>query len=109
VEKRDFIMTHKHEHVHGPDCNHDHEEDDDVIIVSDEDGNEHELVMVYTFQMDEQAYAVLIDRNDPEADGFIYRLVEEEDSAILVDIEDAGEWERVAAFYNQIVMKEESE
>lgn len=103
-------MTDKHEHVHGPDCDHDHEEEDDgVIIVSDEDGNEHELVMVYTFQMDGQAYAVLLDRNDPEADGFIYRIVEEDDSAILVDIEDEEEWDRAAAFYNQIVTDDEKE
>jgi uncharacterized protein YrzB (UPF0473 family) len=100
-------LTDKHEHVHGPDCDHDHEEDEDVIIVSDEDGNEHELVMVYTFQMDGHAYGVLIDRNDPEADGFIYKIVEEEDAAVLVDIEDENEWNRAAAFYNDVIAAEE--
>ncbi len=101
-------MTDKHEHVHGPDCDHDHEEDDGVIIVSDEEGNEHELVMVYTFQMEEQAYGVLLDRNDPEADGYIYRIVEEDDSAVLVEIEDEAEWQRAAAIYNELVTEEDN-
>jgi uncharacterized protein YrzB (UPF0473 family) len=101
-------MSNKHEHVHGPDCDHDHDEDEGVIIVSDEDGNEHELVMVYTFEMDGKAYAVLLDRNNPEADGFIFRIMEENDSAFLVDIEDPEEWDRAAAVYNEILTEDQN-
>jgi uncharacterized protein YrzB (UPF0473 family) len=100
------LSDHKHDHVHGPDCDHDHEHGEDVFVVTDENGNEHEMVMVYTFESQEQAYAVLLDRNDPEADGVIFRIVEENDEAFLVNIEDEAEWERVVTIYNEIVAQE---
>lgn len=95
-------LHHDHDHV---DHDHDHEEDD-IFLVTDEEGNEHELVMVYTFDVEDQAYAVLIDRNDPEADGFIFRIEEEDEDAFLADIEDEQEWEKVAAVYNQLMEDE---
>jgi uncharacterized protein YrzB (UPF0473 family) len=100
------LSDHKHDHVHGPDCDHDHEHGEDVFVVTDENGNEHEMVMVYTFESQEQAYAVLLDRNDPEADGVIFRIEEENDEAFLVNIEDEAEWERVVTIYNEIVAQE---
>ncbi|MEW9697902.1 DUF1292 domain-containing protein [Paenibacillus sp. SI8] len=99
----------KHDHVHGPDCDHDHEHGEDIFIVTDENGEEHEMVMVYTFQSQEQAYAVLLDRNDPEADGVIFRVEEEDEDAYLVNIEDEAEWERVVTIYNEIVAQENDE
>ncbi|MNI48934.1 hypothetical protein D3C73_1035250 [compost metagenome] len=99
----------KHEHVHGPDCDHDHEHGEDVFIVTDENGKEHEMVMVYTFESQEQAYAVLLDRNDPEADGVIFRIEEENEEAFLVNIEDEAEWERVVVLYNELVAQESEE
>ena len=103
-------MSDKHECGCGHDHDHDHEhgEDEGVFIVTDEDGTEHELVMVYSFDVEEKAYAVLLDRNDPESDGFIFRIEEEGDSAYLVDIEDQEEWEKAAAVYNQM-MEEDGE
>ena len=85
---------------------HEHDEDEGVFIVTDDDGKEHELVMVYSFDVDDKAYAVLIDRKEPEADGFIFRIEEENDSAYLTDIEDQDEWEKAAAVYNQIMDQE---
>jgi uncharacterized protein YrzB (UPF0473 family) len=49
---------------------------------------------------------VLLDRNDPEADGMIFRIEEKEDEAFLVNIEDDEEWERVSAVYDRIVEEE---
>ncbi|MFK7696145.1 DUF1292 domain-containing protein [Paenibacillus sp. HJGM_3] len=92
------------DHQHDENCNHDHEED--VFLVTDEDGQEHEMVIVYTFESENKAYAVMIDRNDPEADGMIFRVEEQEDEAYLVNIEDDAEWERVSAIYEQIVEEE---
>lgn len=91
-------MQHDHDHDH----EHDHDEDE-IFLVTDEAGNEHELVMVYSFDVDDQAYAVLIDRNDPEADGFIFRIEEEGEEAFLADIEDEQEWDKVAAVYNELM------
>jgi uncharacterized protein YrzB (UPF0473 family) len=103
------VSDHEHDHVHGPDCDHDHEHDEDVFVVTDENGKEHEMVMVYTFESQEQAYAVLLDRNDPDADGVIFRIEEENEEAFLVNIEDEAEWERVVAIYNEIVAQETEE
>lgn len=104
------MSDHKHDdHVHGPDCDHDHEHGEEVFVVTDDDGKEHEMVMVYTFESQEQAYAVLLDRNDPEADGVIFRIEEENDEAFLVNIEDDKEWERVVGIYNEIVAQEANE
>jgi len=98
-------------HVHDENCNHDHDHDheDDIFIVTDKDGVEHEMVMVYTFEAGEQSYAVLLDRNDPEADGVIFRIEEEGEEAFLASIEDEAEWDRVVQIYNQIVEEQEKE
>jgi len=95
---------------HDHDHDHDHEhEDEEIFVVTDDDGTEHELVMVYSFDVENRAYAVLLDRNDPEADGFIFRIEEEDDSAFLVDIEDQEEWEKAAAVYNQMMEEDQGQ
>lgn len=98
-----------HNHVHGPDCDHDHEHEEEMFLVTDEEGVEHEMVIVYTFESQDKAYAVLLDRNDPEADGVIFRIEEENDDAYLIGIEDEEEWNRVAAIYNEVVAQEGNE
>ncbi|MFD0869811.1 Uncharacterized protein conserved in bacteria [Chlamydia abortus] len=89
-------------------CGHDHnhEHDEDIFLVTDTDGVEHEMVMVYTFEADNQAYAVLLDRNAPDSDGVIFRIEEENDDAYLVSIEDDEEWNRVVTIYNELAMEE---
>lgn len=94
------------EHEHDEHCNCGDEHDEQVFVVTDEDGNEHEMVMVYTFESNDQAYAVLIERNNPDEDGVIFRIEEENDTAYLVSIEDDEEWERVVSIYNQIAEEE---
>lgn len=94
------------DHQHDENCGCGEEHEDDVFLVTDEDGNEHEMVIVYTFESDDKGYAVLLDRNDPEADGMIFRIEEKEDEAFLVNIEDDEEWERVSAVYDRIVEEE---
>jgi uncharacterized protein YrzB (UPF0473 family) len=103
------VSDHEHNHSHGPDSDHDHEHGEDVFVVTDENGKEHEMVMVYTFESKDQAYAVLLDRNDPDADGVIFRIEEENEEAFLVNIEDEAEWERVVTVYNEIVAQETDE
>jgi uncharacterized protein YrzB (UPF0473 family) len=96
------------EHKHGPDCDHDHdhEHEDQVFLITDEEGKEREMVMVITFESEDQTYAVLLDRNDPEADGIIFRIEEENEEVFLVGIEDDEEWERVTRIYEEIAEKE---
>ena len=93
------------DHVHDENCNHDHDEDA-VFVVTDEEGNEHEMVLVYTFEADDKAYAVLLDRNDPEDEGVILRIEEDGEDEVLVTIEDDQEWERVMKVYDQLAAQE---
>ncbi|WP_019537360.1 DUF1292 domain-containing protein [Paenibacillus ginsengihumi] len=93
------------DHIHDASCDHDHEED--IFIVTDENGTEHEMVMVYTFEAEERAYAVLLDRNDVEADGVIFRIEEQDGEAYLASIEDEEEWNRVVAIYNEILEEQD--
>ncbi|WP_028561555.1 DUF1292 domain-containing protein [Paenibacillus pinihumi] len=98
------------EHQHGDNCgcghDHDHEHDEHVFLVSDDEGVEREMVMVFTFESEEQVYAVLLDRNNPESDGIIFRIEEENEEAFLVGIEDDAEWERVSKIYEEIALQE---
>lgn len=95
------------EHQHDENCEHDHEDQEEhVFLVEDEEGKEREMVMVYTFESEHQGYAVLLDRNDPESDGVIFRIEEENDEAYLVGIEDDAEWDRVTAIYEEIAEKQ---
>jgi uncharacterized protein YrzB (UPF0473 family) len=106
--KHDHGQDHAHDHSHGDDCGcgHDHDHEEQVFVMTDEEGNEHEMILVHTFDSQDQAYAVLLDRNDAEADGMIFRIEEEGDEAALVSIEDDEEWERVVAIYEEIVEEE---
>ncbi len=90
------------------DDNYGCDEEEQIFLLTDDDGTEREMIMVYTFEVQEQVYAVLLDRNDPEADGLIFRLEEEEEGgeAYLVSIEDDEEWERVSKIYDEIVASE---
>lgn len=92
------------DHIHDENCDHDH--DEMVFVVTDEDGNEHEMVLVYSFESDGNAYAVLLDRNDPEDDGVIFRVEEEGDEEVLVNIEDDAEWEKVMKVYEELAALE---
>ncbi|WP_123039906.1 DUF1292 domain-containing protein [Cohnella candidum] len=93
------------DHVHDENCNHEHDEEA-VFVVTDEDGIEHEMVLVYTFETGDRAYAVLLDRNDPEDEGVIFRIEEDGEDEVLVNIEDDEEWERVMKVYEELASKE---
>ncbi|ALS27412.1 hypothetical protein IJ21_20150 [Paenibacillus sp. 32O-W] len=102
------MTDHKHDNQCGcgHDHDHDHEHEEHVFLVADDEGTEREMVMVYTFESENQLYAVLLDRNNPEEDGVIFRIEEENDEAYLVGIEDDAEWERVTRIYEEIAEQE---
>ncbi|MNC39486.1 hypothetical protein D3C75_881470 [compost metagenome] len=97
------------EHNHDCGCghDHDHEHEEEVFLIADEEGVEREMVMVYSFECDENVYAVLLDRNNPESDGVIFRIEQEGEDAYLVNIENDEEWQKVVAAYDEIVANEQ--
>lgn len=86
-----------------------HDEEEQVFIIADQNGQEHEMIMVYSFAIKEQQYAVLLDRNHPEEDGVVFRIETEDENSYLVGIEDEQEWERVVSVYNEIVAQEQGQ
>jgi len=74
--------------------------------VTDEEGREHEMILVYSFETGGRTYAVLLDRNDPEEDGVIFRVEQDGEDEVLVNIEDEDEWNRVVRVYEEIVARE---
>ncbi|AZK46947.1 MULTISPECIES: DUF1292 domain-containing protein [Paenibacillus] len=101
------MSDHKHEHGEACGCGHDHDHDHEheefVLTLTDEEGNDVEMVLVETFDVAEKVYALLLERNNPEADGIILRLEEENEEMVLYNIEDEDEWRQVEAAYNELV------
>lgn len=87
------------EHGANCECGEEHEQ---TFVITDENGVDHEMIMVLSFDLDDNMYAVLLDKNEPEADGLVFRIEEEEEEMYLVSIDDDDEWERVVAVYNEI-------
>ncbi|MCY0908151.1 MAG: Holliday junction resolvase RuvX [Sulfobacillus thermotolerans] len=90
---------------HGP------EEEDEIITLTDEDGNEHEFVVVDVIEVEEQDYAILLPidtEEDEEAEAVILRLEKDDDGDdVLVDIESEEEWEKVAQAYEELLDEDE--
>lgn len=99
----------EHQHDANCGCGEDHEHEEHVFIIANDEGEEREMVMVYTFESEDMMYAVLLDRQDPEQDGVIFRVEEENEEAFLVGIEDDEEWNRVQAIYEEIANTENGE
>lgn len=99
------MSEHEHDHVHGEDCGCGEEEH--VFVLTDENGEEHEMILAMTFPAGGREYAVLLDRNDPEADGLIFRVEEENEEVFLVHIEDDQEWETALARYTEILEEDQ--
>lgn len=90
-----------HEHHH-------HDEHEDIVVtMTDDEGNEREMVLAFTFDVEEQVYAVLLDYNNPEEEGVIMRLEEEDGDTVLVNIEDDEECDRVVSIYNELAEQEQ--
>lgn len=87
--------------------NHDHEHVDPTVILTDSEGNEKEMVIVYSFEFRESQYAVLLDKNEPDEDGVLMKVEQDGDEAFLSNIEDDEEWEAAVAAYEKIVNEEQ--
>lgn len=71
-----------------------------TIIMTDEAGQEIEMMLVHSFNLEQETYAVLLEKDNPEGDGMITRVVQEGEETYLAFIEDDAEWDRVVTAYN---------
>ncbi len=89
------------------------EEEEEIITLTDEDGNEHEFVVVDVIEVDTLEYAILLPidtEEDEEAEAVILRLEKDSDGDdVLVDIESEEEWEKVAEAYEELLGEDTEE
>ena len=86
----------------------------DIITISDEDGNEFDLELLDTIEVEGQTYCVFVpadienmDVNDPDY-GLIFLKIREENGEELFDsVDDDDELDRVYEYYQQIMEAEE--
>jgi uncharacterized protein YrzB (UPF0473 family) len=83
------------------------EEEKEIIIIPDEDGNEEEFEVLFTFDVDEtdKKYMMLIPVDgNPEVDEvYPFRYEEEGDDLQLYPIEDDEEWDMVEETFNTLI------
>lgn len=95
---------HDHDHHHGHD--HDHEgHDHSKIYLETEDGKELECDVLGVFDFEDQEYIALIPVESETA--FLYRYSEVEEEPALSQIESDDEYERVSAYFMELVEAEE--
>jgi len=74
----------------------------ETVMLVDEDGEEHEFVLIDVLEVDGNEYAILEpseadEESDEPAEAIILKIGKDENGEdILYDIEDDDEWEKVA-------------
>ncbi|MCK9221653.1 MAG: DUF1292 domain-containing protein [Limnochordia bacterium] len=78
-----------------------HEDND--IILEDEEGKEHSFSLFEVLTVEDQTYAVLVPKDDPEEGAIILRFEEDEEGLeVLVSIENDDEFARVVEALDEI-------
>ena len=97
---------------------HDHEEHDaeefDTVVLTDDEGKDHEFLDLDTLELEGSTYFLLMPiseekSEDEDADeAIILKLAKDvEGGEMLLDIEDDGEWKKVADAWENLVESEE--
>ncbi|MDB5084512.1 MAG: hypothetical protein JWN30_1398 [Bacilli bacterium] len=93
-------------HVHDENC--EHEEEQEIVVLTDDEGVDHEFLVVDVMEVENRNYAILVPNEDDEGEGVILRIESDEDGEeYLVDIEDDQEWQKVVAAYESLAGTEE--
>lgn len=83
--------------------------EENIVVLVDEEGNELEHEVVFTFSLEEKEYAVLLPLDGSE-EAVVYRMQETENDEFLFEfIEDDDEFDRVAQAYEDLLDQMESE
>lgn len=83
--------------------------EENIVVLVDEEGNELEHEIVFTFSFEEREYAVLLPLDDSE-EAVVYRMQETENDEFLFEfIEDDDEFDRVAQAYEDLLDQMEGE
>jgi len=86
----------------------------DVVILTDEEGLEHQFIIVDMVEVETGVYAMLmpleIEGEDEEDDYYvIMKVVKEDDEEVLMTIEDDDEYQAVAQAIEELYSEENEE
>ena len=83
------------------------DDDDELITLTDEDGEDHEFVVVDVIEVSAKEYAILLPydtADEEEAEAVILRIEKGNDGEDqLVEIEDETEWQSVVDAYEAVL------
>ena len=72
-------------------------EQEEVITLIDEDGTEHDFLVIDIIEVEAKDYAVLLPVNDENDEAIILKIIDDDEgNELLIDIEEDEEWEKVA-------------
>ncbi|MGB9661193.1 MAG: DUF1292 domain-containing protein [Moorellaceae bacterium] len=79
-------------------------------MLRDEEGQEHEFLVVDILEVDDGEYAILLPVADNTGEAIVLKIAKDEQGReILCAIEDEGEWERVAEAWEELLAEDEDE
>ncbi|KUK83481.1 MAG: hypothetical protein XD97_0171 [Pelotomaculum thermopropionicum] len=85
-------------------------ESDKAITLMDEEGVEHSFTVIDIIEVEGSEYAILLPVEEESDEAIILKFdLDEEGNELLVDIEDDKEWEKVADYWEEMIVKEEEE
>jgi len=85
-------------------------EQDEVITLIDEEGAEHDFMVIDIIEVDGSEYAILLPVEEDGEEAIILKITYDDDgNELLVDIEEDEEWEKVADAWEEKVTLEEAE
>jgi len=83
---------------------------ENTIILTDEEGQEHEFVVVDILEVEGSEYAILLPAGtgDTGNEAIVLKVGRDEDgSEVLYEIEDEAEWEQAARAWEEAIAGEE--
>jgi len=85
-------------------------ESDKAVTLMDEEGVEHNFTVIDIIEVEGKEYAILLPVDEESDEAIILKFdLDEEGNELLVDIEDDEEWEKVADYWEEMIVKEEEE
>lgn len=80
-------------------------DEENVVILTDEDGHDHEFLVLDIMELDDMEYAILLpleEEEGEEEEAIILKIgLDENGEEVLFDIEDDEEWEMVAQAWQE--------
>lgn len=85
-------------------------EQEEVITLIDEEGAEHDFMVIDIIEVDGSEYAILLPVEEESEEAIILKITYDDDgNELLVDIEEDEEWEKVADAWEEKITLEEVE